>query len=96
MTEGSGAILITAVGVNSEWGKTLELVGEAGDEQTPLQEKLEVLAMAIGKIGFGVAICCFVAQLIKWCVVNNGFPISKINTNGPIQVGSAIIGCRGM
>lgn len=23
--------------------------------------------------------------LIRWCVVNNGFPIKKINQNGPIQ-----------
>jgi hypothetical protein len=40
-------------------------VSEAGDDETPLQQKLEVLAMAIGKIGFSVAVCCFVAQLIK-------------------------------
>jgi hypothetical protein len=22
---------------------------------------------------------------IKWCVINRGFPISKINQNGPVQ-----------
>lgn len=65
VTDGSGHMLVVAVGVNSEWGKTLELVGEAGDDETPLQEKLGVLATAIGKIGFAVAICCFIAQLIK-------------------------------
>lgn len=59
-------MLVTAVGVNSTWGKTMALVSEAGDDETPLQQKLEVLAAAIGKIGLGVAVCCFIAQLIKW------------------------------
>lgn len=85
VSEGSGLMLVTAVGSNSEWGKTLELVGEAGDENTPLQEKLEDVAAAIGKIGFGVAVACFVALIIKWCVENHGFPIKKVNDNGPVQ-----------
>ena len=37
VTDGSGQILVTAVGVNTEWGRTLELVGEAVDDETPLQ-----------------------------------------------------------
>ena len=65
VTEGSGHVLVVAVGVNSDWGKTMALVSEAGDDDTPLQQKLQVLAMAIGKVGLGIAICCFVAQLIK-------------------------------
>ena len=63
----------------------MTLMESAGDEQTPLQEKLEDVAGAIGKIGFGVAIACFIALLIQWCVKNNGFPVSKINDHGPIQ-----------
>ncbi|PNW74900.1 hypothetical protein CHLRE_12g505350v5 [Chlamydomonas reinhardtii] len=85
VTEGSGKLLVVAVGENSEWGKTMALVGEAGDDETPLQVKLTWVASTVGKIGFGVAICCFAALLIKWCVVNGGFPVSKINQNGPIQ-----------
>jgi hypothetical protein len=37
VTEGSGTLLVVAVGVNSEWGRTLTIVSESGDEQTPLQ-----------------------------------------------------------
>lgn len=65
VTEGSGHVLVVAVGVSSDWGKTMALVADAGDDETPLQKKLEVLAMAIGKVGLVVAVCCFVAQLIK-------------------------------
>mmetsp|Transcript_211 Transcript_211/g.228 ORF Transcript_211/g.228 Transcript_211/m.228 type:complete len:653 (-) Transcript_211:390-2348(-) len=85
VTEGSGSILVLAVGEQSEWGKTLALVSNAGSEDTPLQEKLETLAGAIGKAGMVVAVVCFIAQLIKWCVDNKGFPIKRINDNGPIQ-----------
>eukprot|EP00879_Flechtneria_rotunda_P014529 GHRR01015184.1.p1 GENE.GHRR01015184.1~~GHRR01015184.1.p1 ORF type:complete len:334 (+),score=87.06 GHRR01015184.1:1208-2209(+) len=85
VSEGSGRLLVVAVGQQSEWGKTMALVGGAGSEDTPLQEKLADLAAAIGKIGFGVAVACFIALLIKWCVVNRGFPVSKINQNGPVQ-----------
>jgi Ca2+-transporting ATPase len=40
----------------------------------------------VGKIGGSVAATCFVALLIKWCVINRGFPLHKINDNGPVQV----------
>lgn len=65
MSEGSGKLIVVAVGENSEWGKTMALVGEAGDEETPLQVKLTWVASTVGKIGFAVAICCFIALLIK-------------------------------
>ena len=55
---------MTAVGVNSEWGKTMALVaGEAHD--TPLQEALGTLAAAIGKVGLAVGILCFIVLMIR-------------------------------
>jgi P-type Ca2+ transporter type 2C len=64
VTEGDGKVLITAVGEHSEWGQTMALVvGESAD--TPLQEKLTVLAAAIGKVGFAVALLCFVVLMIR-------------------------------
>lgn len=44
---------MVAVGEQSEWGKTMALVGEAGDEDTPLQEKLADMAASIGKVRTG-------------------------------------------
>jgi len=84
VTEGSGKVLIIAVGENSEWGKTLSLVaGES--EDTPLQEKLGGLAAAIGKLGLLVAVLSFIVLLVRWIIENKGFPISKINEDGPVQ-----------
>lgn len=84
VTEGDGKVLIVATGGNSEWGKTLQLVAGEGDE-TPLQEKLGVLAAAIGKLGLIVAVLSFIVLLIRWMVDEGGFPISKVNEDGPIQ-----------
>lgn len=85
VSEGSGKALVIAVGPNSDYCKTMMLINEAGDENTPLQDKLEVVAGLIGKVGFAVAVAVFIALMIMWCVKNNGFPVSKINDNGPIQ-----------
>jgi Ca2+-transporting ATPase len=64
VTEGSGKVMVTAVGVESEWGKTMALVaGESHD--TPLQESLGVLAAAIGKVGLAVGVLCFVVLMIR-------------------------------
>jgi magnesium-transporting ATPase (P-type) len=59
-------MLVTAVGDNSEWGKTISLVTSSGDEQTPLQEKLGHVAATVGKIGATVAATCFFALLVRF------------------------------
>jgi hypothetical protein len=58
VTEGSGSILVTAVGTKSEWGKTLELVGEAGDEDTPLQVCAHVCVHVWMHIASGLWVLC--------------------------------------
>ena len=64
IVEGSGKVLVVAVGVDSEWGKTMVLVAaEAAD--TPLQESLGQLAAAIGKVGLAVGGLCFVVLMIR-------------------------------
>ena len=64
IVEGSGKALVVAVGVDSEWGKTMVLVAtEAAD--TPLQESLGQLAAAIGKVGLAVGGLCFVVLMIR-------------------------------
>ena len=83
VSEGSGSMLVTAVGVHSEWGRTMALVvGEVGD--TPLQQELTVLAQAVGKVGLGVGVLCFVVLLIRWCVENRGFPLAQFS-EGPLR-----------
>jgi len=65
VSSGSCRMLVTAVGENSRWGKTkARLAAETVD--TPLQEKLDVLATQIGHLGMGVAGATFAAMLAIW------------------------------
>lgn len=80
VTDGSGTLLVSAVGEDSEWGRNMALI-TSEPEDTPLQEKLGVLANQIGKCGFICAAACFTVLTIAWIVDNEGFPseVSKWN-----------------
>ena len=71
VTEGYGRMLITAVGVHSSMGKTMLSLQE-GNEATPLQMKLNVLAEYIAKLGSSAALLLFVVLLIKFLVALPG------------------------
>jgi Ca2+-transporting ATPase len=67
VTDGSGQYLVTAVGPNSEWGKTLASLGDKS-RPTPLQENLDEMAGMIGKIGMSVAVLVFVVLVLWWLI----------------------------
>lgn len=67
VTHGSGRMLVTAVGRYSKYGDILATLQEE-DEQTPLQEKLEVLAKYIGYVGMAMAALTVVALIIRFYV----------------------------
>ena len=66
--EGSGLMLITAVGVQSSGGKIQELLNAAQDEMTPLQEKLKDVAILIGKIGVIAGVVTFLGLATRWAI----------------------------
>lgn len=70
-TEGSGEVLVIAVGEDSEWGRTMAMV-QGESEDTPLQEALAVLAAAIGKVGLAVGVVCFIVLLVR-CELPDAF-----------------------
>ncbi|KAM1185033.1 hypothetical protein ACFX13_014653 [Malus domestica] len=45
--DGSGKMLVTAVGMRTEWGKLMETLSEGGEDETPLQVKLNGVATII-------------------------------------------------
>ncbi|KAG9390841.1 Cation-transporting P-type ATPase [Carpediemonas membranifera] len=62
---GNGAMVVTNVGIHSEWGRTLaSLVKEP--EPTPLQNKLDSLAKLIGYFGAGTALFTVLVLGIRW------------------------------
>jgi Ca2+ transporting ATPase len=69
-TKGEGKAIVAAIGMNSFAGKIEEKL-HIEDEATPLQEKLEVIANEIGKIGVWVALFTFLVMSIRMVIVNS-------------------------
>ncbi|KAF9997333.1 hypothetical protein BGZ79_008980, partial [Entomortierella chlamydospora] len=66
--DGSGRMLVTAVGPNSFFGKTMMAMRDAAPEETPLQVKLDHLAESIAKLGMAAAIAMLFTLVIKYFV----------------------------
>ena len=64
IAQGTGTMLITAVGPNSAEGKIRDLT-ETADEDTPLQLKLAILANDIGKLGLLCAVLAVLVMVIR-------------------------------
>ncbi|KAH1258059.1 hypothetical protein AAZX31_03G117600 [Glycine max] len=66
--DGQGKMLVTTVGMRTEWGKLMETLNEGGEDETPLQVKLNGVATIIGKIGLTFAILTFVVLTVRFVV----------------------------
>ncbi|CAJ1941743.1 unnamed protein product [Sphenostylis stenocarpa] len=93
VADGSGTMLVTAVGINTEWGLLMASISEDNGEETPLQVRLNGLATLIGIIGLSVAIIVLIVLLARY------FSGHTRNSDGSVQfiagktkVGNAIDG----
>jgi Ca2+-transporting ATPase len=66
---GSARFVAIAVGKNSQWGIIKSRL-EKEQEETPLQEKLDVMAAMIGNVGIGAAAATFIAMMCIKIFVN--------------------------
>ncbi|XP_024188974.1 putative calcium-transporting ATPase 11, plasma membrane-type isoform X2 [Rosa chinensis] len=66
--DGSGKMLVTTVGMRTEWGKLMETLSEGGEDETPLQVKLNGVATIIGKIGLAFAVVTFLVLTVRYLV----------------------------
>lgn len=66
--DGSAKMLVTAVGMKTEWGRLMETLSQGGEDETPLQVKLNGVATIIGKIGLVFATLTFVVLLVRFLV----------------------------
>jgi Ca2+-transporting ATPase len=64
--EGNGTFLVTAVGVNSSYGR-IPMALRTEQEDTPLQKKLNILADWVAKVGAGAALLLFIVLFVKFC-----------------------------
>ncbi|MBA0571483.1 hypothetical protein Golob_005055 [Gossypium lobatum] len=66
--DGSGKMLVTTVGMRTEWGRLMVTLSEGGVDETPLQVKLNGVATVIGKIGLVFAVLTFLVLTIRFMV----------------------------
>ncbi|KAK7278934.1 hypothetical protein RJT34_23973 [Clitoria ternatea] len=66
--DGQGKMIVTTVGMRTEWGKLMETLSEGGEDETPLQVKLHGVATIIGKIGLVFSVLTFVVLVIRFLV----------------------------
>ncbi|KAJ3103217.1 hypothetical protein HDU96_009372 [Phlyctochytrium bullatum] len=99
VNEGIGRYVVTGVGVNSFYGKTMMAL-RTEEEDTPLQEKLDGLAERIAKLGAAAAITMFIVLFVKYLVVvlrGDGFGNSReeqeSGTEALAQLIKIIISC---
>ncbi|XP_054820520.1 putative calcium-transporting ATPase 13, plasma membrane-type isoform X1 [Prosopis cineraria] len=70
VADGFAKMLVTAVGMNTTWGQMMSTISRDNNEETPLQERLNKLTTAIGKIGLAVAFLVLVVVLVRYFTGN--------------------------
>ncbi|WOK95006.1 calcium-transporting ATPase 8, plasma membrane-type-like [Canna indica] len=79
VADGYGNMLVTAVGINTEWGLLMASISEDTGEETPLQVRLNGIATFIGIVGLSIAAVVLVVLLARY------FTGHTKNPDGSIQ-----------
>ncbi|KAH9805642.1 calcium-transporting ATPase 8 plasma membrane-type [Citrus sinensis] len=66
VADGNGTMLVTSVGINTEWGLLMASISEDSGEETPLQVRLNGVATFIGIVGLTVALIVLVVLLARF------------------------------
>ncbi|CAL4911702.1 unnamed protein product [Urochloa decumbens] len=76
--DGSAKMMVTAVGMRTEWGRLMSTLSEGGEDETPLQVKLNGVATIIGKIGLVFATLTFVVLMVRF-LIEKGLTVGLSN-----------------
>ncbi|KAF5451906.1 hypothetical protein F2P56_026962 [Juglans regia] len=79
VADGVGTMLVTGVGINTEWGLLMASISEDTGEETPLQVRLNGVATFIGIVGLSVAVFVLAVLLVRY------FTGHTKNPNGSVQ-----------
>ncbi|KAH1232143.1 hypothetical protein AAZX31_09G058900 [Glycine max] len=93
VADGSGSMLVTGVGVNTEWGLLMASISEDTGEETPLQVRLNGVATFIGIVGLTVAVIVLIVLLARYFSGHTKNPDGSVQfTAGKTKVDDAIDG----
>ncbi|XP_039009543.1 calcium-transporting ATPase 9, plasma membrane-type-like [Hibiscus syriacus] len=74
VADGFGTMLVTGVGINTEWGLLMASISEDNGEETPLQVRLNGVATFIGVVGLSVAVFVLAVLLARYFTGNTEDP----------------------
>ncbi|XP_057501370.1 calcium-transporting ATPase 10, plasma membrane-type-like isoform X2 [Actinidia eriantha] len=66
VADGYGTMLVTSVGIHTEWGLLMASISEDTGEETPLQVRLNGVATFIGFVGLSVAVVVLIVLLARY------------------------------
>ncbi|KAJ8751402.1 hypothetical protein K2173_016605 [Erythroxylum novogranatense] len=93
VADGSGTMLVTSVGINTEWGLLMASISEDTGEETPLQVRLNGVATFIGIVGLAVAFAVLVVLLVRFFTGHGNSPDGKVHFKaGKTKVSDAVDG----
>ncbi|MCO5611739.1 hypothetical protein L7F22_065997 [Adiantum nelumboides] len=81
--DGQGLMVVTGVGMLTEWGQLMAAIGDDTAEETPLQVRLNGVATLIGKVGTTVAVLVLCVLLVFYFVGRTEAP----NDSGKFKSG---------
>ncbi|PPR91562.1 hypothetical protein GOBAR_AA29120 [Gossypium barbadense] len=76
LQDGSCKMMVTSVGMRTQWGKLMATLSEGGDDETPLQVKLNGVATIIGKVGLFFAVVTFAVMVQGLFTIPEGLPLA--------------------
>lgn len=93
VADGFGNMMITGVGINTEWGLLMASISEDTGEETPLQVRLNGVATFIGIVGLSVAVAVLAILLIRFFTGHTKEPNGEVQfTSGKTSISEAIDG----
>ncbi|KAL9377225.1 hypothetical protein Peur_031345 [Populus x canadensis] len=93
VADGSGTMLVTGVGINTEWGLLMASISEDNGEETPLQVRLNGVATFIGIVGLTVALLVLLVLLVRYFTGHTkNFDGSPEFVAGKTKIGKAVNG----
>ncbi|KAI0497033.1 hypothetical protein KFK09_023361 [Dendrobium nobile] len=93
VADGYGTMLVTAVGINTEWGLLMASISEDSGEETPLQVRLNGVATLIGIVGLSVAAFVLAVLIARYFTGHTKNPDGSIQfSKGQTSVKDAING----
>lgn len=90
VADGFGTMLVTGVGINTEWGLLMASISEDTGEETPLQVRLNGVATFIGVVGLVVALSVLSVLLARYFTRNTKDPDGTVQFVRGISIGDAV------